>query len=172
MLVLAMGSPGNDVQGVLSVGRLAGQWIGPLLLFGSACCEAFYVVLGKRLSGFMSARRISALINLIGCVLMTPLGLIDALGFDFSAVSAGTWALLIFYSLSASMISTWLWLSGLRHVPASHSGVFALALPLAASLVGVAVLGEPFTAALALAIACACAGILLVAWPGGRPRAR
>lgn len=172
MLVLAAGSSGAHAPSVGPTGTHAVQWLGPLLLFGSACCEAFYVVLGKRLSGFMSARRISALINLIGCVLMTPLGLRDALSFDFSAVSAGAWALLIFYSLSASMISTWLWLSGLRHVPASHSGVFALALPLAASLVGVAVLGEPFTAALALAIACACAGILLVAWPGERPRAR
>jgi drug/metabolite transporter (DMT)-like permease len=142
---------------------------GQLLLLGCAACEALYVVLGKRLTGSMSPKRISALINLIGCALMTPFGLWQAQSFDFSAVRAADWGLLIFYSLAASMIATWLWLTGLRHVPASHSGVFALALPVAASLVGVGLLGEPFSVTLVFALMCACAGIALVAWPGRDP---
>lgn len=148
-------------------GRTTASWLGPLLLFGCACCEALYVILGKGLSGILSARRISALINLVGWALMTPLGIWQALDFDFAAVGAGSWGLLVFYALAASMISTWLWLSGLRHVPASHGGVFALAMPLAASGVGVLVLNEAFSMTFAIALGCACAGILLVAWPAG-----
>ena len=71
----------------------------------------------------------------------------------------------MFYALSASMFSTWLWLSGLRRVPAQHSGVFTVALPVTASATGVAFLGERFGASDAIAFACAAAGIALVAWP-------
>jgi drug/metabolite transporter (DMT)-like permease len=111
----------------------------------------------------MTAMRISAAINLVGLALMTPFGLAQALRFDFAAVAPATWALLAFYALSASVASTWLWLSGLRHVPASRSGVFTIAMPLAASLVGTAGLGEPFGAAHAVALACAAAGVALIA---------
>ncbi len=109
--------------------------------------------------------RISALINLFGLLLMTPFGLWQAAAFDFAAVDAGTWALLVFYSLAASMVSTWLWLSGLRHVPASHSGVFTIAMPLAAAAVGFVWLGERFGASQALAFALAAVAVLLIAGP-------
>lgn len=81
------------------------------------------------------------------------------------------WALLLFYSLAASVLSTWLWLSGLREVPASHSGVFTIAMPLAASAVAVAFLDERLGAAHALAFGCAAAGIVLVAGASRRDSA-
>lgn len=139
--------------------------VGNLLVFGCACCEAIYVILGKRLTAQLSARRISALINLVGLALTTPLGLWQALSFNFAAVSAGIWLLLVFYAVSASMISTWLWLSGLKHVPASDSGVFTVALPLASTAVGVWVLGESFSPYHAAALALAIGGIIVVSWP-------
>lgn len=145
--------------------------MGNLLILGAAACEAVYVVLGKRLSGSLSPRRISALINLIGLALMTPLGLWQAASFDFTQVNASLWALLVFYSLSASMVSTWLWLSGLQYVPASHSGVFTVALPLAATAIAVAVLGETIGIHHLIALGCAVAGIALVAWPNARQSA-
>jgi drug/metabolite transporter (DMT)-like permease len=136
---------------------------GNLLILGCVFCEAIYVILGKRLTASLSARRISALLNLWGLILMTPFGLWQGIGFDFRAVPASVWALLLFYSLAASVVSTWLWLTGLREVPASHSGVFTIAMPIAASLVAVVFLGESVGAAHALAFACAAAGIVLVA---------
>lgn len=149
--------------------------VGNLLVLGCVFCEAVYVILGKRLTAHLSAKRISALLNLWGLALMTPLGLWQAGGFAFGEVSAGIWALLLFYALAASMFSTWLWLSGLRHVPANHSGVFTIAMPLAASVVAAAFLGERLGPAHALAFACAAGGILLIAVPAragsARPRA-
>ena len=139
--------------------------LGALLLLGCAVCEAVYVVHGKRLTGAVSPMRISALINLHGLALMTPFGLHAAAGFDFATVGAGTWALLVFYAIAASIVSTWLWLSGLKRVPANHSGVFTVALPVASSLVGVAWLGERFTPAHGAAFALAALGIVLAAWP-------
>ena len=159
--------------GILTLGRAGtpgatSSALGNLLVAGSVLCEAVYVILGKQLTATLSPRRISALINLIGLVLMTPLGLWQARNFDFGSVSVGFWALLVFYALSASMFSTWLWLSGLRHVPASHSGVFTLAMPIAASLVGVSFLGEHLGLAHLLAFGCAAVGVALVTWPARR----
>ncbi|MCP5266218.1 MAG: DMT family transporter [Burkholderiaceae bacterium] len=146
--------------------------LGNLLVFGSACCEAVYVVLGKPLTRHLSPKRISAIINLFGLALMTPLGLWQALEFDFAAIGADTWALLVFYALAASMFATWLWLTGLKSVPAAGSGVFTIAMPLAASGIGVALLGERPGLAHGFALACAILAIWLAAAPDAAARRR
>ena len=102
-------------------------------MFGAVLCEAAYAVIGKRLTGLLGPRRITALVNLWGLVLMTPLGLWQAWGFDFAAVRPGTWLLLLFYALAASVWSVWLWMTGLRSVPASLAGVFTVMLPVSAA---------------------------------------
>lgn len=145
-----------------------GGLVGNLLLLGAVTCEAIYVVLGKKLAAKVSAKRISALINLWGLLLVTPFGLWQALGFDFASVSAAHWWLLVFYSLAASMVTVWLWMTGLKHVPASQAGVFTVMLPVAAAAVGVVFLGERFTPAQAGAFALALAGVVLATWPARR----
>jgi drug/metabolite transporter (DMT)-like permease len=92
---------------------------------------------------------------------MTPLGLYQALHFDFAVVQPGTWLLLLFYSLAASVWTVWLWMTGLRWVPASQGGVFTVMLPVAAALVGVLVLGEPMGGIQLVAFALALAGVVL-----------
>jgi len=140
-------------------------WWGHALLLGAVLCEASYVVIGKRLTRQVSPRRISALINLWGLVLVTPFGVWQALSFDFGAVPAATWTLLVFYAIAASMVTVWLWMQGLRHVPSSRAGVFTVMLPVSAALVGIVVLGEAFTGMHVLAFALALAGLLLATWP-------
>lgn len=140
-------------------------WWGHALLLCAVLCEASYVVIGKRLTGRVSPRRISALINLWGLALVTPFGVWQALHFDFAAVPLATWTLLVFYAIAASMVTVWLWMQGLRHVPSSRAGVFTVMLPVSAALVGIVVLGEAFTAVHGLAFALALAGLLLATWP-------
>lgn len=140
-------------------------WWGYALLLGAVICEASYVVIGKRLAASVSPQRISALINLWGLALITPFGLWQAWSFDFSSVSASNWSLLVFYALAASVATVWLWMRGLRHVPASRAGIFTVCLPVSAAAVGVAWLGEPFGTAHGLSFAMALAGLLLATWP-------
>jgi drug/metabolite transporter (DMT)-like permease len=146
----------------------AAPWWGYALLLAAVVCEACYVVIGKRLTGNVSPRRISALINLWGLALVTPLGLWQALRFDFGSVAPSMWGLLVFYALAASVVTVWLWMQGLRHVPAPQAGVFSVMLPVSAALVGVLFLGEPFGSGHAAAFALALAGLLLATWPAGR----
>jgi drug/metabolite transporter (DMT)-like permease len=136
--------------------------LGNLLLFGAVVCEAIYVIISKRLSATRSPLRVSALINLLGLVLIAPLGLWQLASFDASVLTTNLWLLLIFYSLAASLFAVWMWVAGLKHVAASHAGVFTVALPIAATLVGVFLIGETFTWLQAAALACASAGIFLI----------
>ena len=137
--------------------------LGNLLIFGSVCCEATYVVIGKRLTATLSAMRISALINLFGLALMLPFGLWQLRDFNLASLGTSSWMLLVYYALAASMLSTWLWLTGLKHVPAHHAGVFTIALPLSSTLIAVGVLGETLTIGHLVAFACAVGGIVLIA---------
>jgi drug/metabolite transporter (DMT)-like permease len=140
--------------------------LGNVLVFGAVLCEAFYAVIGKKLTGAMSPKRISAIINLCGFLLMTPMGIYTALHFDFAAVHAQSWLLLVFYALAASVWTVWLWMTGSKNVPAAHAGVFTVLLPIATSLVGVLVLGEPLGAVQMLAFGIALMGVLLATLPG------
>jgi drug/metabolite transporter (DMT)-like permease len=158
----------HEAPGAAPAAASAQAWIGNALLFGAVCCEALYVVIGKLLTGHLSARRISALVNLWGLALVTPLGLAQAFGFAFAAVTPPTWALLLFYALAASMFTVWLWMTGLRHVPASSAGCS----PCSAAergRVGVLLLGESLRPAEAGAYALALAGVVLAA-RGTTPR--
>jgi len=143
----------------------AGAALGYALLLGAVFCEASYVVIGKQLAGRLSPRRISALINLWGLALATPLGLWQAWGFDFRAVALPTWLLLAFYAVSASVVAVWLWMQGLRRVPAARAGVFTVMLPITAAVAGVVFLGEAFGTQHLLALALALLGLLLATWP-------
>lgn len=144
-------------------------WLGNLLVFGAVLCEAAYAVIGKTLTGTLGPKRITSIINLWGFALVTPLGAYAALGFDFGGVQPGIWLLLAFYSLAASVWTVWLWMTGLKVVPAAQGGVFTVMLPVAAALVGVVALGESFSGLQAAAFAAALAGVVLATAPT-RPR--
>jgi drug/metabolite transporter (DMT)-like permease len=143
-------------------------WLGNLLLVGAVLCEAAYAVIGKKLTGSLSPKRITALINLWGFGLVTPFGMWMTWRFDFSTVGASSWLLLLFYSLAASVWTVWLWMTGLKTIPANQAGVFTVMLPVSAAAVGVLVLGETLNATQIGAFAIALVGVILATLPGRR----
>lgn len=145
---------------------------GNLLVIAAVLCEAAYAVIGKKLTGVLSPKRITSLINLWGFVLMTPLGLYAAWKFDFDTVTTPTWLLLLFYSLAASIGTVWLWMTGLQTIPAAKAGVFTVMLPISAALVGVLALGETLTGVQLLAFGIALLGVILATLPVRANRAR
>ncbi len=166
--LLALGRP---AQAAGPEGELA--WLGNLLVLGAVFCEASYAVIGKTLTGTLGPKRITSLINLWGFALVTPFGLWAALRFDFASVHASAWLLLVFYALAASIWTVWLWMTGLKVVPAAQAGVFTVMLPVSAALVGVLVLGETLGGVEMLAFALALAGLVLATAPGaGSPPVR
>ena len=162
--------------GLVSVGKLAPEatsaalpghpLLGNLLIFGAVVCEASYAVIGKKLTAVLSPKRISAIINLWGFALMTPMGLYTALHFDFAPVPMPIWTLLVFYALAASVWTVWLWMTGLKSIPAAQAGVFTVLLPITAALVGVLVLHEQLSSVQLGAFALALMGVVLATLPG------
>jgi drug/metabolite transporter (DMT)-like permease len=156
-----------DTTGTASAAQVRTALLGNALLLGAVFCEALYVVIGKRLADQVSPKRVSALINLVGLALTLPFAigtyLLMTPRFDFGGVSTQSWLLLVFYSLAASQWAVWLWMTGLKKVPASQAGVFTVALPIASCLVGALFLGERLAWPHALAFACAAAGVWLIA---------
>ena len=140
-------------------------WLGQLLLVAAVLCEASYAVIGKKLTASVSPKRITALINLWGFALSTPAGLYLAWQFDFAPVTAPQWGLLLFYALAACVWTVWLWMTGLRTVPAAQAGIFTVLLPISAALVGMLVLGEHISGMQFLAFAIALASVLIATWP-------
>ncbi|MGL4668067.1 MAG: DMT family transporter [Saezia sp.] len=143
------------------------QWqalIGHLLLIIGVFCEAAYVVIGKKISAQVSPQRISAYMNLWGWIFSMPFGLYLILQFDFTPVHWQHWALLVFYSFAAGIFSVWLWMTGLKNIPASSAGIFTMMLPIATTTVGV-LMGEHFTLMHGLALMLALFGLVLATWP-------
>ena len=118
-------------------------WLGNLMIMGAVVCESIYVILSRRLTQTLAAIEICAYTHLIGGLLM-----------------------LLWYALSASVFSFWLWMKDIRHVPAQLAGVFTSVLPVAAATYGIVFLGEQPGWPHGVALACVLAGIVLASWPG------
>ena len=164
--LLAHGSIGLEAN--LAPKNGANGLLGTFLLLGAVFCEAAYAVIGKKLVGALGPKRITALINLWGFLLVTPLGLWAAWQFDFAAVTTPSWMLLVFYSLAASVWTVWLWMTGLKTIPAAKAGVFTVFLPVSAAAVGVVFLGERLSGLQALAFGVALLGVVLATLPTKR----
>jgi drug/metabolite transporter (DMT)-like permease len=146
----------------------SGSFAGNLMVLGAVCCESLYIILSRRLTQTLAPLDICAYTHLFGLLLMLPLGAGALTQFDYRAVPPGVWTLVLWYGLSASVFSFWLWMKGIRHVPGSLAGVFSAVLPVAAALYGIVVLGERPALAHGIALACVVMGIGLASLKAGR----
>ncbi|RKT27678.1 threonine/homoserine efflux transporter RhtA [Paraburkholderia sp. RAU2J] len=135
------------------------SFVGNLMVLGAVCCESLYIILSRRLTQTLAPIDICAYTHLFGLLLMLPLGAGALVHFDYQAVPVGLWTLVLWYGLSASIFSFWLWMKGIRHVPGSLAGVFSAVLPVAAAIYGITFLGERPTLAHGFALTCVVAGI-------------
>ncbi|WP_328702396.1 DMT family transporter [Belnapia arida] len=144
-----------------------GHWLGNLLVFGGVLGEAAYVLLAKRIAGSVPVVTASLWMQAFSAAMLLPLSLpgIGALAALADPRLAG---LLVFHSLTASVLCLLLWYAGLRRVPAGVAGTFTAFLPATSLLVAVAVLGEAFTAVHGVGFVLMAASLLLATWPRRR----
>ncbi len=153
----------TDPQATPALGG-SGTLAGNLLILGAACCEALYVILSRRLAEQLAPLDVCAYTHGFGLLLMLPVGASAMLHFDYASVPANIWGAVVWYSLSASILSFWLWMKGIRHVPGNFAGICTAMLPVAAALYGVVVLGEQPTFAHGFALVSVLAGIAIAGW--------
>ena len=153
---------------VVTLARLGdapdGSALGNLLVFGGVCGEAVYVLLAKRLGSRVPVLTASLWMQLCSTAMLLPFALPNAAAVSALADPALA-GLLLFHSLTASVLCLLLWYAGLRRVPAGTAGVFTMFLPATAAVMAVAVLGEAFTATHAMGFALLAGSLLLATWP-------
>jgi drug/metabolite transporter (DMT)-like permease len=152
----------------LSLARLTpdatGSAVGNALVFAGICGEALYVLLGKRLGNALPVLTASLWMQVFSTLILLPFMLAD-LPAIAALASPGLAGLLLFHSLTASVLCLLLWYAGLRRVPAGMAGVFTAFLPATAAAVAILVLNETPTLVHGVGFALMLASVLLATWP-------
>ena len=73
--------------------------------------------------------------------------------------------LLVFHSVTASVLCLLLWYAGLKRIGAGIAGIFTAFLPATAALVAVVILQEAFTGVHAIGFALMMLSVLIATWP-------
>jgi drug/metabolite transporter (DMT)-like permease len=154
----------SGAQGAANGG---GSLFGNALVFLAVCGEAAYVLLAKRISGRVPVITASFWMQAFSTLMLLPF----CLPVLASAAALGqpmTSGLLVFHSLTASVLCLLLWYQGLLRAPAGVAGVFCALLPASAALVAVLVLGETFRPLHGAGLALMLGSIGLATWPRRR----
>jgi drug/metabolite transporter (DMT)-like permease len=158
-------------MGALVLARVAadghGSALGNLLVFIGVCGEAMYVLLARRIAGQVPVVTATFWMQLFSLLMLVPLCLPVLAGVAALADPA-TSALLVFHSLTASVLCLLLWYAGMKRAEAGIAGVFTAFLPATAAAVAVGVLGEPFTEIHAAGFVLLLGSLLLATWPARR----
>jgi len=152
----------------ITVARLGveapGSALGNLLVFAGVCGEAIYVLLAKRIAGQVPVVTASLWMQAFSALVLLPVSL-PGIGAAAALAEPRLAGLLVFHSLTASVLCLLLWYAGLRRVPAGVAGVFTGFLPASAAVTAVAVLGEQFGAVHAVGFVLMGTSLLLATWP-------
>ncbi|MDT4838913.1 carboxylate/amino acid/amine transporter [compost metagenome] len=116
--------------------------LGNTLILGAVLAEALFAVFSRRLSLTVHPWSMAFGVNVVGLLLFLPLAVPQALTFDWSSPGAELWYWVLFYSITASVLSFLLWYRGISEVPANVAGLFTGLMPVSAALVGIFILGE------------------------------
>jgi len=97
------------------------------------------------LSGKITPVQMTAAINVISFILFLPFAVWEGLLFNWGSVPASIWGLILYYAITASVLSFFLWYKGVAKVEASKAGLFTGMMPISAALVAILFLNERFT---------------------------
>jgi len=145
----------------------AGNMLGNLLVFGGVCGEAMYVLLAKRIAGRVPVVTASLWMQGFSVLLLLPFCL-PVLGSVAALAAPDVALLLVFHSLTTSVICLLLWYAGMKRAPAGIAGIFTAFLPATAALVAVGFLGEEFSAVHGAGFVLLTCSMLLATWPSRR----
>ncbi|MBE9604079.1 DMT family transporter [Acetobacteraceae bacterium H6797] len=144
-----------------------GSILGNALVLLAVCGEAAYVLLAKRVAGRVPVITASLWMQVFSAaqlllIALPGIGAVAALG---DPTLAG---LLVFHSLTSSVLCLLLWYNGLKGASAGIAGVFTMFLPATSALVAILLLGETATALHAAGLALMLTSMALATWPSRR----
>jgi drug/metabolite transporter (DMT)-like permease len=170
-LVLAFGGALLVVSGGRSLGVALGlpSTRGDALTLLSTATWALYTVYGR---GFAAGRHpplVTAHLLGVAALLYVPAFVLEGGWHELAGLSMTGWLCLAYLGLGCSGLGFMLYGAALEHLEASQVAAFIYLEPLIAQAIGVALMGEPLTAAALAGGAAILAGVYLVTRPQAAP---
>ena len=124
---------------------LGGSLLGDLLMLGAVFSAAFYIVCARDLGRNYSAFEITGWQFIYGVLFYAPAFLWELPGMEWSAISGGSWAALVYLTIFATIAAFLCYNHALTQVPASRAAVFINGIPVVTAVAAWIVLGETLT---------------------------
>ena len=121
---------------------LGASLVGDALTLGAAVCWAIYTSWGAPILASHSPLRTTAWAMVGGSIVLLPLGLVQAAGADWSAVTAGAWAGFVYSALIPAGLANVVVFHGVRLLGPTRITAIQFLVPFIAVLLGAAFLAE------------------------------
>jgi drug/metabolite transporter (DMT)-like permease len=122
----------------------AGSVFGNVLMFVTTILWGIYTSLAKRVAN-VDPRVVTAGIAAVGAALLLPMAVVEVATEGIPRVGAMGWLGIVYLGTTASGLAYLLYNAALKHMDASHVGVYTNLIPIVGVLSGVIVLGEPLS---------------------------
>jgi drug/metabolite transporter (DMT)-like permease len=119
---------------------------GDLLAVGAALTWAGYTVLLRPLLGRYSAARISALVILIGAVILAPVTVVQVANQDFGSLGGLRWGAWVYSTIGPLLVTNWLYFRALHRVGAARATLYMYLQPFLGAVFAAWLLGEKLVA--------------------------
>ena len=116
--------------------------IGDLLMIAGVCCWAVYAVGSGPLLARHSPLAITGYTMAMGTLMYLPFGLPDLVRLDWSAVTAGAWAGLVFSAVFALFAAYIIWHTSIQRVGNVRTAMYSNLIPVSALATAILVLGD------------------------------
>lgn len=155
---------GVAVINLVQSGGVAGSnpVLGNLLVLGAVVFESLFLLIRKTVPEPLSPLAVSTIISFFGLLWFLPMGAVEALQTDFSAITATGWLVVAYYGAAVTVLAYIFWFAGITRVPPSTAGVFTAVMPISALVLSALVLGEPIGWQQLTGCACVLGGIVLI----------
>ncbi|MCM3268498.1 DMT family transporter [Paenibacillus elgii] len=145
---------------------------GNLLVLLAVAGEGVFLTFGKLVSKQVSPIAIATMTSLLGSAFFLPFAAYNAASFDFAAVSATDWLLVLYTGVVITVIATILLNQGMSKISAGSSAAFTALMPLSTIVMSALFLHESFYWYHFLGIAFVFAGIAFATLPSSRTKRR
>jgi drug/metabolite transporter (DMT)-like permease len=119
---------------------------GDLLAVGAALTWAGYTVLLRPLLGRYSAARISALVILIGAVILAPVTVVQVANQDFGSLGGLRWGAWVYSTIGPLLVTNWLYFRARHRVGAARATLYMYLQPFLGAVFAAWLLGEKLVA--------------------------
>ena len=161
---VALASAGVAIALWRTAGAPVDALIGDAIVITAALVGALYAVLSARYTRLYPPLTVVALGVTPGALFLWLAALVTGADHVTAELSADGWIVVAWLGIFGAALSYFLWLWALRHTTPTLVAVAMPANPLAALLLGAALLGEPVTTAMIVGFCCVVGGITLTNW--------